>query len=68
MGVLGLTAPFDEKDIKNAYRRCAKLNHPDLGGDPHKFQLVQLAYETLKTMGVSSMAITQNSLFFVRKK
>jgi hypothetical protein len=43
-------APFDQ--IKSAYRRLAKANHPDAApGDAHaatRFQAVQAAYEVLR--------------------
>ena len=36
--------------LKAAYRRLAKLHHPDRpnGGDPERFKLIAQAYETLK--------------------
>ena len=42
---LGLTMPITEADVSRAYRRKAKLYHPDHGGDPGKFKIVQQAYE-----------------------
>ena len=36
-----------EKEIKVAYRKAARLAHPDHGGDPAAFRRVTLAYETL---------------------
>lgn len=33
--------------IKRAYRDLAKLNHPDVGGDPDVFQRIAKAYEAL---------------------
>ena len=38
--------PNSEKEIKIAYRKQAKLHHPDTGGDANKFREVQMAYET----------------------
>jgi hypothetical protein len=47
LSVLGLAKfPNSEKEIKVAYRKQAKLHHPDIGGDPNKFREVQMAYET----------------------
>jgi len=42
-----LSAPELEKIIKRAYRRQAKLHHPDLGGDTAQFRKIQRAYEDL---------------------
>ena len=45
--VLGIPVTATEKDIKVAYRKAARLAHPDHGGDPAAFRRVTLAYETL---------------------
>ena len=45
--VLGISATATEREIKMAYRRAARLSHPDHGGDPASFRLVAMAYETL---------------------
>ena len=39
------SATFDE--IRASFRELAKKNHPDTGGSPEKFRLIQKAYETL---------------------
>jgi DnaJ family protein A protein 2 len=39
------TATKDE--IKQSYKRLAKIHHPDKGGDKEIFQNIQVAYETL---------------------
>lgn len=36
-----------EKEIKDAYRRLAKIHHPDKNGKKDDFQKIQLAYEVL---------------------
>jgi hypothetical protein len=47
LAVLGLDKfPNSEREIKSAYRKQAKLHHPDTGGDANKFRQVQMAYET----------------------
>ena len=47
LSVLGLDKfPNSEREIKSAYRKQAKLHHPDTGGDANKFREVQMAYET----------------------
>jgi hypothetical protein len=45
--VLGLAWPATADEIKAAYRRLAKQNHPDLGGDLQQFQHIQDAYQQL---------------------
>lgn len=44
---LGVAKNATPDDIKKAYRRMAKIHHPDKGGDTAKFQEIQTAYETL---------------------
>lgn len=44
---LGLQPGSSQEDIKRAYRAKAKLFHPDVGGDPRAFRLIQRAYEHL---------------------
>jgi hypothetical protein len=47
LSVLGLSVlPNSEREIKAAYRKQAKLHHPDIGGDANKFREVQMAYES----------------------
>ncbi|MFP3547934.1 DnaJ domain-containing protein, partial [Rhizobium sp. SIMBA_035] len=36
-----------EKEIKAAYRKAARVSHPDHGGEAEMFRRVTLAYETL---------------------
>lgn len=45
--VLGLTPSATTADVKTAFRRAARLTHPDHGGDAEEFRQVSLAYETL---------------------
>lgn len=48
--VLGLKRTATKEEIKKAYRVMARKHHPDApGGDHHKFQEVQEAYEQIKT-------------------
>lgn len=44
---LGLSAGASATEVRSAYRRLAKLHHPDRGGDAEAFQHVQRAYERL---------------------
>jgi len=45
--VLGVSPTSNQQEIKAAYRRLALKSHPDRGGDPALFNLVQQAYECL---------------------
>jgi hypothetical protein len=42
-----LSSPENRKIIKDAYRRQAKIHHPDLGGDAVIFRRVHKAYQDL---------------------
>ena len=44
---LGLTKDASDADVKKAYRKLAMKNHPDKGGDPEAFKVVQNAYDVL---------------------
>lgn len=44
---LGVDRQATSEEIKRAYRRLASQHHPDKGGDKHRFQEIQKAYETL---------------------
>src|SRR5256714_9579222 len=47
---LGVARTATEKDLKSAYRRLARQNHPDVNKDPkatERFKLINEAYEAL---------------------
>lgn len=45
--VLGLSESATQEEIKSSYRRLAKENHPDAGGDEEKFKKISVAYDIL---------------------
>lgn len=45
--VLGVPSTATERDIKIAYRKAARIAHPDHGGDPAVFRKITEAYEVL---------------------
>ena len=45
--LLGVSTNADIEEIRTAYRRLCKIYHPDLGGTPAFFRLLQDAHETL---------------------
>ncbi|MFM9194174.1 MAG: DnaJ domain-containing protein [Planctomycetia bacterium] len=45
LSILGLLPPVTAEDVKQAYLAKAKEMHPDRGGDPEQFILLQKAYE-----------------------
>ena len=47
--VLGVPADADAAELRIAYRRALRLTHPDTGGDPARFNAVQLAWELVGT-------------------
>lgn len=48
MKALGLMGSYTDDQLKAAYRKAAKENHPDRGGSTEKMQVVNSAYEVLK--------------------
>jgi DnaJ-class molecular chaperone len=45
--ILGVQQTAPAEEIKRAYRKLASQHHPDKGGDKHRFQEIQKAYEVL---------------------
>lgn len=44
---LGVSKDAPPEEIKKAHRKKARKHHPDNGGDPEQFLMVQYAYEVL---------------------
>lgn len=47
--VLGVPATASAEQLRRAYRRRMRETHPDLGGDPDVFELVQRAWRIVST-------------------
>lgn len=45
--VLGVTRDSSEDVVKKAYRKLAMKHHPDKGGDPEQFKVIQSAYDKI---------------------
>lgn len=45
--LLNVSKEASDSEIKKSYRKLAKENHPDKGGDPEKFKQIAEAYEVL---------------------
>lgn len=45
--ILGVEENASQDDIKKKYRKLAKENHPDIGGNEEKFKKISTAYDVL---------------------
>jgi len=45
MKLLGLQKNFTTKDLKTAYRKLARIHHPDVGGTEENFKRLNKAYQ-----------------------
>src|ERR1044071_1213709 len=45
--ILGVSEEATQEEVKKAYRKLSIINHPDKGGDPELFGLINRAYEVL---------------------
>ena len=44
---MGLQTSASDVEIRNRYRELARIVHPDAGGDPYQFRILNDAYATL---------------------
>ncbi|KAK3251633.1 hypothetical protein CYMTET_39035 [Cymbomonas tetramitiformis] len=47
--ILGVSKGCKETEVRRAYRTLITKEHPDKGGDPEKFALMQRAYDVLSS-------------------
>lgn len=47
--VLGVPVGADLETAKKAYKRLARIHHPDLHGDPEKFKAINEAYSMIES-------------------
>jgi molecular chaperone DnaJ len=45
--ILGVSETATQDEIKKAYRKLAKENHPDIGGDEELFKKISVAYDII---------------------
>ena len=45
--ILGVSQYADNNEIRSAYRKLAKIHHPDISGDVAKFKSIKTSYEVL---------------------
>lgn len=53
--VLGVAKNASHDDIKKAYRRLARIHHPDKGGSASDFERISRAYQTILVSSTSSV-------------
>lgn len=46
--ILGVFNTSSDAEIKAVYKARVKFHHPDVGGDPRIFEIIQSAYEKIK--------------------
>ncbi len=47
--VLGVAASASDEELRKAFRKALRDTHPDTGGDPQRFNAVQLAWDRVST-------------------
>jgi len=50
--ILGVTENASPTEIKTAYRKLARLHHPDKGGEAHRFEEIARAYRSILSSSV----------------
>lgn len=66
MYLLEISGEFTKKDLRKAYSKAVKRNHPDLGGSNIKMSQINLAYEYLQYFSLedsNDTYINQNAIY-----
>lgn len=50
--ILGISKEASPTEIKTAYRKLARIHHPDKGGDSDTFEAIANAYRTMLQIGI----------------
>lgn len=58
--ILNIGNDFDEILLKKKYRELIKQNHPDVGGDTQRMQIITEAYSYLKNHNVKGIVFLQD--------
>eukprot|EP00532_Pseudo-nitzschia_australis_P003927 CAMPEP_0168191924 /NCGR_PEP_ID=MMETSP0139_2-20121125/17775_1 /TAXON_ID=44445 /ORGANISM="Pseudo-nitzschia australis, Strain 10249 10 AB" /LENGTH=474 /DNA_ID=CAMNT_0008115131 /DNA_START=528 /DNA_END=1952 /DNA_ORIENTATION=+ len=57
--ILGVAENANPAEIKSAYRKLARLHHPDKGGEPHRFEEIARAYRSMLSSGCLSTSMIE---------
>lgn len=63
--VLGVSVGVSKTELKSAYRKLARLYHPDNGGNREKYEEVCKAYDMLSNSKVTVPSIKKKHLHHV---
>lgn len=64
--LFGIKYGASEEEIREAYKKMAKIYHPDKGGSEEKFKEISSGYEYLKNYGcLYTMSIKQKIACFI---
>jgi len=58
--ILGVAENASPTEIKNAYRKLARLHHPDKGGEAYRFEEIARAYRSLLAASVPSSFVKKD--------
>jgi curved DNA-binding protein CbpA len=61
--ILNVEETATQDDIKKKYRKLAKENHPDIGGDEETFKKISTAYDVLSDEQKDTDTIKKEKVF-----